>query len=170
MVHGLASYSITTWDEMKKVFLKRYQDYCKTRDLREETFGMTQKEGKSLEDLVERFQYNLQRYKMNQLDQETKRTIFLKEMRSEYLEVLNLMGAGDVSKLSYDDVCDLCRRYSRVNSKVGGGPRDPSSKLVKSVVGAGVTRAEMGNLFENFKIDILSTLSSQLDVFQAKKK
>ena len=80
------------------------------------------------------------------------------------------MGAGDVSKLSYDDVCELCKRYSRGNSKVGGGPRDPSSKLVKSVAGAGVTSAEMGNLFENFKIDILSTLSSQLDVLQAKKK
>jgi len=39
-----------------------------------------------------------------------------------------------------------------------------------SVVGAGVTGVEMGNLFENFKIDIIRTLSSQLDVFQAKKK
>jgi len=28
----------------------------------------------------------------------------------------------------------------------------------------------MGNLFENFKIDILSALSSQLDFLQVKKK
>ena len=69
------------------------------------------------------------------------------------------MGAGDVSKQSQDDVCELCKRYSRGNSKVGGGPRDPSSKLVKSVARAGVTRAGMGNLFEIFKTDILSTLS-----------
>ena len=40
---------------MKKVFLKKYQDYCKTMNLREEIFGMTQKEGESLEDLVEIF-------------------------------------------------------------------------------------------------------------------
>jgi len=52
---GLASNSITTWDEMKKVFLKKYQDYCKTGDLMEEIFGMNQKEGESLEDLVESF-------------------------------------------------------------------------------------------------------------------
>lgn len=36
--------------------------------------------------------------------------------------------------------------------------------------GARVTEAELGNLLEIFKTDILSTLSSQLDVFQAKKK
>jgi len=36
--------------------------------------------------------------------------------------------------------------------------------LVQSVAGAEVTRAEMGNIFENFKTDILSILSSQLDV------
>ena len=107
---------------------------------------------------------------MNQLEKETKRTIFHRAIRPEYLEVLNLMGAGDVSKLSYDDVCELCRRYSRGNSKVGGGSRDTSSRLVKLVVGAEVTQDEIGNLFENFKTDILSTLSSQLDVLQAKKK
>ena len=80
------------------------------------------------------------------------------------------MGVGDVSKLSYDNVCELFKIYSRGNSKVGGGPRDPSSKLVTSVVEAGVTRIEMGNSFENFKTDILSTFSSQLVVFQAKNK
>jgi len=36
----LASNSITTWKEMKKVFLRKYQDYCNTRDLREEISGM----------------------------------------------------------------------------------------------------------------------------------
>ncbi len=49
----------TTWDDTKKVILKKYQDYFKTRDLREEIFGMTQKEGESLKDFVETFQYNL---------------------------------------------------------------------------------------------------------------
>ena len=48
---------------------------------------------------------------------------------------------------------------------MGGGTRDTSSRLVKSVVGAGVTRAEMGILFEKFKADILRTLSSQLDIW-----
>lgn len=39
---------------------------------------------------------------------------------------------------------------------------------MKLVVGAGVTSTEMGNLFENFKTDILSTLSSKLDFLPAR--
>jgi len=109
---GLGSNSIATWDEMKKVFLKKYQDYCKTRDLREEIFGMIQNQRESLEDLVGIFKYNIQRSKMNQLRKETLRIILLRVIRLEYLEVLNLMRVGDVSKLSYDEVCELCRRYS----------------------------------------------------------
>ena len=34
----------------------------------------------------------------------------------------------------------------------------------------GVTRAEVGNLLENFKTNILSTLTTQLDVLQTKQK
>ena len=45
---GLGSNSIATWGEMKKVFLRKYQDYCKIKDLREQIFGMTQKEGRAL--------------------------------------------------------------------------------------------------------------------------
>ena len=101
---------------------------------------------------------------MNQLSKDTKRTIFLRAIRPESLEILNLMGGGDISKLSYDEACELCPRYSRGNYKVGGGTRDIASRLVNSVARDGVTRAEMGILFENFKTDILSTLSSQLDV------
>jgi len=157
---GLTVNSISTWDGMKKLFLKKYQDYCKTRDIREEIFGMTQKEEESLEDFLERFQYYLQRSKMNQLNKETLRTILLRTIRPEFLEVLNLMGVVDVSKLSYDDVCELCQQYTRRNSKVGKGSRDTSSRFTKSVAGTGVTRAEMGNLFENFKTNILSILSS----------
>src|SRR5690606_28334457 len=111
----------------------------------------------------------MQRSKMNQLSKYNKRTIFLRAIKLEYLEIMNLMGGGDISKLGYDEVCEICRRYSRGNSKVGGEIRDTVSRLVRSVVGAKVTRAEMGKLFENFKTDILSTLSSQLDVLQVKK-
>jgi hypothetical protein len=49
---GLAENNIQTWEDMKKVFLKRYQDYCKAR---EEIFRMTQGEDEILEEYVERF-------------------------------------------------------------------------------------------------------------------
>jgi hypothetical protein len=38
---GLGGNNIHTWDEMKQVFLRKYQDYCKARDLHEEIFKMT---------------------------------------------------------------------------------------------------------------------------------
>ena len=56
---GLGSASIRTWNDMKGMFLSKYQDYYRTRELREDIFIMTQKEDESLEDYVERFHYNL---------------------------------------------------------------------------------------------------------------
>jgi len=82
---------------MKEMLLSKYQDYCRTRDLREEIFRMTQKEDGSLEYYVERFHYNLQRSKHSDLDQEILKTIFIKGMRDDYLETLNLLGKGDIS-------------------------------------------------------------------------
>jgi len=106
---GLYGDSIQTWDEMKKVFLKKYQYYYKGRELKEEIFKMTQKQDESLEDYMERFQYNFQISKQSLLSKETIRIIMLKGIRDECLEFLNMMGLGDVSKLSYDEVCDLCK-------------------------------------------------------------
>jgi hypothetical protein len=55
---GLGGGTINSWDEMKQAFLKKYQDYCRTRDLKDEIFQMTSKENEMLEEYVERFQYN----------------------------------------------------------------------------------------------------------------
>ena len=57
MVHEPWWELYTNWEDMKHVFLKRYQDYCRVN---EDIFGMTQTEEENLEDYVERFQYNLQ--------------------------------------------------------------------------------------------------------------
>jgi hypothetical protein len=37
-VMGLDGDTIRTWEEMHGTFLKKYQDYCKARELREEIF------------------------------------------------------------------------------------------------------------------------------------
>jgi hypothetical protein len=55
---------------------------------------MTQKEEETLEDYVERFQYNLQRTKQNTLDPETLRIIFLRGIKDDCMDALNLMGRG----------------------------------------------------------------------------
>lgn len=43
------------------------------------------------------------------------------------------------------------------------------SKITKSATG-NITRAELGNLFEYFKIDLLSTLGNQIETLKEKKR
>lgn len=60
---GLGEYTITSWDEMKKTFLKKYQDYCRSKDSKVDIFKMQQQEGESLEEYLERFLYNYKKSK-----------------------------------------------------------------------------------------------------------
>jgi hypothetical protein len=147
---GLGESSIRSWDEMKTTFLKKYQDYCRTRDSHNDIFKMQQQAEESLEDFVDRFLYVLQKTKPGTLSDETTRTIFLREILEEYIDVLNLMGSGDISHLPFVDICNLCRKYSRSRAKSGKGIRDTFSRVTKSTTG-GVTRVELGNLLEYFK-------------------
>ena len=71
--------------------------------------------------------------------------------------------------MSYDDVCELCIRYSRGISKAGKNSRDVCSFFSKSATRIGDTRAEINTLFENFKVDFISSLSSKLDALQVRK-
>jgi len=156
---GLGVNTILYWNDMKIIFLKKYQPYCQTRDSKDEIFRMTQHEEEILEDYLEIFLYNLQKSKQSSLNSDTIRTIFLKGVRDDYINVLNLMGAGDISFLPFDQIFELCRKYSRGKEKIGKYSRDSLSKVSKSASGS-VTRVELGNLLENFKTDLLSTLSS----------
>ena len=163
---GLGEYTIRSWDEMKSAFLKKYQDYCKSKDSRNGIFKMQQQEDRSLEDYVERFLYNFQKSKQR-LNNNTIRPILLRGIHDEYIDILNIMGSGDISQLPFEDICALCRKYSRSKAKSGKGIRD--ARINKSSSG-GATRVELGNLLENFKTDILGTFSSQLDTIRTKKK
>ena len=163
---GLGEYTIRTWDQMKSTFLKKYQDYCKSKDSKNDIFKMQQSEEETLEDYLERFLYNYQKSKQR-LNDNSVRTIFLKGIQDEYIDTLNLMGAGDISQLDFEEISNLCRKYSRSKAKYGRGIRD--TRVNKSASG-GVTRVELGNLLGNFKSDILGTLSSQLDTIKVKKK
>ena len=77
------------------------------------------------------------------------------------------MGTGDVFQLPYDDVCELCRRYSRGKFKTGKNIL--SSQFLKSTAWIGVTRAEIGDSFKIFESDIISSLNSQMDILQVGK-
>ena len=114
---GLGVNTIVYWIDMKKIFLKKYQPYCRTRDSKDDIFRMTQHEDENLEDYLERFVYNLQKSKQSTLNSDNIRTIFLKGVRDDYINVLNLMGAGDISFLPFDQISELCRKYSRGKGK-----------------------------------------------------
>jgi hypothetical protein len=37
------------------------------------------------------------------------------------------MGFGDISHLPFEEICDLCRKYSRSQTKASKGPQDALS-------------------------------------------
>jgi hypothetical protein len=130
---------------------------------------MQQTEDESPKDYLERFLYNYQKSKLFTTDPAVVRIVFLKGLRDDCIEVLNLLSSGDVHQKPFSEIADYCRRYSRGQAKIGKGPRDPFSRNTKQSSGT-VTRTELGNLLENFKTYILSTISNQLDTLKLKKK
>ena len=78
---SLITSSIESWNDMRKAFLERYLDYCIPINHKEEVFKMMQKEDENLEDLLERFNYNIKRAKMENLDQDTLKSILLNTIR-----------------------------------------------------------------------------------------
>ena len=95
---GLGGSTITSWEEMKKAFLEKYQDYCKSCDIKEEIFKFSQKEDENMEDCVERFKYILQRSGHSDLDKDILKIILLRALREDSLQLLNIVGKGDISK------------------------------------------------------------------------
>jgi len=73
---GLGGNTITSWEKMKRTFLNKYQDYCKTQEMQDEIFTITQHDNEILEDYLERFLYILQRSK-HKFDTSTIKTLFL---------------------------------------------------------------------------------------------
>jgi hypothetical protein len=167
---SLGGHVITTWDQMKQKFLNKYQDYFRTREKREELFKMMQKEDENLEDFVERLQYNLQRSSHPNVSKDILKTILLKGVRDDSLDMLNMLGKGDISKESYDEIVNLCKRCSRGASRNRSNSRDTTFSRVQKSASGGETRAEIGNLLEGFKIQMLRYFSSQIDTLQIQKK
>ena len=99
---SLGSQVITTWEQMKQKFLLKYQDYCRTREKKDELFNMAQKSDESLEDYIERLQYNIQRSDHPDISKEIRKTILLRGLRDDCLNMLNMLAKGDISNESYD--------------------------------------------------------------------
>ena len=114
---SLGGETVTMWDQMKQVFLEKYQEYNNTKDKIEELFKMVQKDEESLEDFVERLMYNVQRARQTNMGLDVLKIILLHGIREDCLGMLNLMGKGDISKEYFEKIIELCRRYSRGSSR-----------------------------------------------------
>jgi hypothetical protein len=106
---SLREYSIISWEDMKTTFLKKYHDYCRPKDSRNDIFKMQQQDEESLEDFLERFTYTLQKSKYNGLQDEAIKNIFLKGVLDEYIDILNLMTLGDIYQKDFEGLSELCR-------------------------------------------------------------
>jgi len=164
---GLGKDAIPYWDTMKTNFLEKYQDYCRGVDRRiDDIFRMIQKEDEPLEDYLERFQFYLKKNPQNRLSDESLKLVFLRGVNDDCMDALNLMGAGDISQLPFEDVCKVCRNYLRTFTKRTRGERASTIGKVSNLV----SRVELSNPLTNMKEDIISHLASQLDTLQLKKR
>lgn len=78
---GLGEHAITSWDGMRRIFLRKYQPYCRSKDSKDDIFRMNQQEDESLEEYLERFSYNLQKSKHRSMTLDLIRTIFLRGIK-----------------------------------------------------------------------------------------
>ena len=62
---------------MKDIFLKKYQDYCKIKESRNDILKIQQLEDEKLEDYMEQFGYISQKSKYHDLPNDAIRDLFL---------------------------------------------------------------------------------------------
>ena len=83
--------------------------------------------------------------------------------------MLNMLGKGDISKESYDEIFELCKRCSRGATRNRVSNRDPTYSRVQKSASGGATRAEIGNLLEEFKTEMLSYFSHKLTLCRLRR-
>ena len=82
------------------------------------------------------------------LDEESKKHLFLRGVQEESMEALDLMARGDVTQRTWDEINKICKNYSRAIVKKG---RRLRSFPHKTNGGLGVSKMELSNLLSNFK-------------------
>jgi hypothetical protein len=88
------------------------------------------------------------------LDKEILKIILLQSFHEDSMELLNIVGKGDISKESFEGICELCIQCSR------GLARNRQGIHSVKGFGRGVTKVEIGNLLDNLRMNILITLSA----------
>ena len=125
---------------------------------------MSQKEGEALEGYVYSFLFNVQQNTQHNLNEESKKHLFLRGVQEESMEALDLMAGGDVTQRNWDEIKEICQNYSRATVKKGRGLRSLPHKTNGRL---GVSKMELSNLLFDFKKDIINDVATQLDAMQA---
>lgn len=107
---------------------------------------------------------------MNNLDEKNLKALLLKSIRDKWIDLLNLMGKGDIFQLSLGEICELCIHISRGKARIGKNPRDPLLSRINKFAARTISRVELGNLLDNFKTDILGSLSKKIDTPKIQNK
>ena len=104
---------------MRTSFLRKVQEYCKTKDYRHDIFKIQQLEDEILEDYLKRFVYTLHKSKYHGLREDAVHTRFVKGISEDFLESLNLIAANDISHNTFAQIGETCENYSRSRGKIG---------------------------------------------------
>jgi len=78
-------------------------------------FIIKQGEEESLEDYLDIFLFIHKRVGTS-IEKEFEKTILFRVLTYSSLDVLNVMGKGNISTLALDDIMELCRNYSRIRN------------------------------------------------------
>ena len=115
----------------------------------------------------------MQRVGQTNMGLDVLKIILLRGIREYCLDMLNLLGKGDILKESFEKIVEPCKRYSRGSSK--NNKRYKQDKLehvvfnrTKNSSNGGATWVEIGNLLENFKTEMMTSISSEIDVLREK--
>lgn len=88
-------------------------------------------------------------------------------MKDQWIETLNIMGKGDIYQEEHANIINFCIRCSRGCTRLKPAECDMITRDNK-IYGGSITHIEIDNLLEDFKMDIMLTLTTQLDIMQAK--
>ena len=73
-------------------------------------FKTVQRDDEILEYFVERLLYNVQRAGQTNMGLDVLKIILLRRIRVDFLDMLNMLGKGDISKESFEKIVELCKK------------------------------------------------------------
>jgi len=92
--------------------------------------------------------------------------VLLRGVLEDLLDTLHLLVGGDIYQLPYEDIKTVFRNHSRAARKRGRG----SQPIASTSSSSSSLRGEFGNMLEDFKSEMLQTLTMQMDTLHIKRK